>query len=184
MIRTNLLPQNKRTLGALGFEVGGDHLRDAILGVAAIAAVSSIGVGVETLRVHRIDAVLALAATAVANRSAERAMSTTLALQVSRYQEIAREAEADRQSGTSAALAVAQIGNAVPGGVWLDSLTHDSAGFVLSGTAESLDAVSTTISRLEETTSGRRATLVSIDNRDGWIHFTAKLWGTDGEVAR
>lgn len=175
MIRANLLPRATRTFAALGFELGGEYLREAMLGIAVMTAVAAVGVGIETLRVHRIESTLAEAATAVANRSAERDASTALALQVSRYQEIAREEETDRQSGTVAALAIARVGNAVPNGVWLDTLTHDATGFSLTGSAGSLDAVGAAITRLGAASPGRRATLVSIDNRDRAIHFNARL---------
>jgi Tfp pilus assembly protein PilN len=184
MIRANLLPRARRTFAALGFEFGSDYLREAMLGIAVVTAVTAAGIGIETLREHRVESTLAEAAAAVANRSTERDASTALALQVSRYQEIAREADADRQSGTSAALAIARIGNAVPAGVWLDSLSHEATGFSLTGSAESLDAVGAAINRLGAASPEGRARLVSIDNRDRSVRFNARLSQPAAEVAR
>jgi hypothetical protein len=178
MIRANLLPRPKETVALFGFEFDGEYVRQALIGFAIVVAIALLGIGIETLRMHRLGAAARDAETALAVRAPERTESQRLALAVARYQEIAREAAAVRRSGGAAAVEIARIGNAVPSRVWLDSLAHSSNGFDLVGGTTSVDTLSGAILTLGDALPGRAASLVSIDNRDAaadGIRFTARI---------
>jgi len=184
MIRANLLPRARETIGAFGVDVAGEHVRQILLGVLVVVTVAFAGTGIETVRLHRVEAAVIEAETALADRAEERGEARTLALHVARYQEIAREAATVRFSGASAALAIARVGNAVPAGVWLDSIARIPSGFELSGGARSVDGIGAAIQALGatsaqraalDTTPARRAALVSIDRGEGGLRFTARL---------
>ena len=174
MIRANLLPRAKDTVGALGIDVDGESLRQILFGVLVVVLVAVAGTGIETARLHRFAVAVAEAETALADRSEERAEARTLALHVARYQEIAREAAAVRFSGATAALAIARIGNTVPVGVWLESIAQTPSGVELSGGSHTLDGVGAAIQGLSNAPA-RRAALVSIDTNERGLHFTARL---------
>jgi hypothetical protein len=178
MIRANLLPRPSESLALFGFQLDADYLRQALLGVSIVAAIALLGVGIEMLRLHRLGVAANDADAALLARAPVRVESKRLALEVARYQQIAREAGAVRRSGPAAAVAIARIGNAVPARVWLDSLTRTSNGFELSGGSRSVDALSGAMVMLNRALPQRTASLVSIDNRnsasDG-IRFTARI---------
>jgi hypothetical protein len=175
MIRANLLPRPRTKIDAFGFQVDGEFAREVVLSLAVVVTVAAIGFGIETLRLHRISIAAIDSEAALANRVAERNEARALALSVARYQEIAREAVVVRRSGPAAELAIAQVGNAVPEGVWLDSLAQVPSGLEVTGAAYSLDAVSTAMLALGSAFPSRRIALVAIDNRDGRIRFTARI---------
>jgi len=176
MIRANLLPRPKETLGAFGVELDADYVRQALLGFAIVVVVAFLGIGIEQLHVRglqtaadRFDAVLA-------ERSSARAESKRLALEVARYQQFARQAQTSRRSGPAAAVDIARLGNGVPNRVWLESLAHSSAGYDLSGGADNVDVVSGAIVTLGRALSNNGASLVSVENRPGnGVRFDAHV---------
>jgi hypothetical protein len=174
VIRANLLPRANQKIGAFGIDVDSEYVRRLLVSVLIVVTVALAGTGIETLRLHRIEAAVFEAETALADQAEERGEARSLALRVERYQEIAREATAVRFSGATAALAIARIGNAVPTGVWLDSIAHLPSGFELSGGARTIDGIGATIQALS-TTPARRAALVSIDTAEAGLRFTARL---------
>ena len=170
-----------------GTEINAGYLRQALLGAAIVAAIAFLGNGIELLRLHRIEAAATDSDAALMSRAAMRAESKRLALEVARYQEIAREADDVRRSGPSAAVAIARIGNAVPAGVWLDSLSRAATGYELSGESRSVDALGGAMLTLNRALPERKATLVSIDSRDAApdaIRFSARIAGDPTPAAR
>ena len=187
MIRANLLPRPKETIALFGFELDGDYARQALVGFAVVIAVALLGIGIETMRTQRLEAAARDAESALAAHGPARIESQRLALDVARYQEIAREAAAVGRSGATAAIEIARIGNAVPERVWLDSLAHSPSGFDLAGGTSSVDTLSGTILTLGDALPGRAASLVSIDNRDAGaagIRFTARIAENATRTAR
>jgi len=176
VIRANLLPRPKETLRFLGLHVDADYVRRCIVGSAVIVGVAVLGVAIEELRVHRLDAAIAADVRIVESQSASRADAKRLALDVARYQEFARREREMRGTGNAAALSVARIGNGVPAHVWLERLAHDEGGFELGGSATSVDAVSAAIAGFGRSSPSGAASLVSIDNRSGdGVHFTVRI---------
>ncbi len=166
MIRANLLPRPKETFGAFGVELDADYVRQALLGITIVVVVALIGIGIEQLHQSRLRGVAESLERVIASHASERAESKSLALEVARYQEFARQAQASRRSGPEAAIAIAHIGNDVPGHAWLDSLAHSDSGYDISGGAVSVDEISSTILRLGGALPASAATLVSIDNHE------------------
>jgi hypothetical protein len=178
MMRANLLPRPKEMVAVFGLEFDAEYLRQALLGALVAIFVAAIGIGIETLRLHRIENAAGAEQTVLAERAPERDEAKRLALDVARYQEIAREEATVRRSGSLAAVSIARIGNAVPSRVWLDSITRDANGFELSGGARSVDALSNAMAGLGDALPGRKAALVNIDHRDptlDGVHFAARL---------
>jgi hypothetical protein len=178
MMRANLLPRPKEMVSVFGLELDSEYLRQGLLGLAIVLAIAVIGIGIETLRLHRIEGTAIDQEAVLASRAAERSDAKRLALDVARYQEIAREEDSVRRSGAVAAVSIARIGNAVPARVWLDSLTHDTGGFELIGGSRSVDALGGAMLELGAALAGHKAVLVNIDNRNGsgdGVHFTARI---------
>ena len=178
MMRANLLARPKEMVSLFGIELDSEYLRQGLLGLAIVFAIAVLGIGMETLRLHRIEGAALDQEAVLAARASERNDSKKLALDVARYQEIAREEDSVRRSGAVAAVSIARIGNAVPARVWLDSLTHDTGGFELIGGSRSVDALGGAMLDLGAALPGRKAALVNIDNRSGsgdGVHFTARI---------
>jgi hypothetical protein len=177
-MRANLLPRPKELVTVFGLELDAKHLRQALLGIAVVACVALIGIGIESLRLHRIESAAAAEEATLAENAPKREEAKRLALDVARYQEIAREEETVRRSGALAAVRIARIGNAIPSRVWLDSLTHEASGYELVGGSRSVDALSGAMLGLGAALPGRATALVNIDNRDqlaDGVRFTARI---------
>jgi hypothetical protein len=150
-------------------------VRQAILGVTIVVVVALIGIGIEQLHRSRLRGAAESLERSIAMHASERAESKSLALEVARYQEFARQAHASRRSGPEAAIAIARIGNDVPGHAWLDSLARSGAGYDLGGEAATVEEISRTILRLGHALPNG-ATLVSIDNRQHeGVRFSAHV---------
>ncbi len=177
MIRANLLPRPKERVGIAGIDFDAEYLRQSLLALAIVAIVAFAGVGIESLRVSRLETATAEQDRAIAANAPQRAEVKALALEVARYQSFAREAQAFRRSGADAAVALARIGNSVPERVWLTSLEHQTAGYDLVGAARSVDVLGGTMLSLARALPGANATLVNIDNRDRGegVRFTARV---------
>lgn len=181
MIRANLLPRPKETLEAYGIELDADYLRQAALGLAIVIVVAFLGIGIEQLHVTRLRIAAERLEASVALDAAQRAESKSLALQVARFQEFAREVQLSRRSGPQVAIAVARIGNHVPQRAWLDSLTYSDTGYELSGSASNVEVVSGAILSLGEALPALGASLVSIANQtDGGVRFGAHVGAKPG----
>jgi hypothetical protein len=176
VIRANLLPRPKETFGAFGIDLDADYVRQGMLGLAIVVVVALIGIGIELLHLSRLRGEAQTLETAIAQSAADRGESKTLALEVARYQEFARQAQLSRRSGPAAAIAIARIGNDVPRHAWLDTLAHSDAGYDLSGGASTVETISTAITALGHALPGSGATLVSVENHpsDG-IRFGAHV---------
>jgi Tfp pilus assembly protein PilN len=178
VIRANLLPRRRETISVLSFEFELDLLREIGLAVAIVLVVAMIGIEIERLRVDRLaDAASGLEARVAAN-APQREESRQLMLDVARYQEFEREASAYRRSGTLAATAVANIGNAVPQNVWVDEITRADNGYTIAGGSRSVDSLAGAIALLGRARPSDRASLVNISNRErdgAGVHFTARL---------
>lgn len=178
MIRANLLPRPKATVGFAGLELDADYLRQLLLGLLIVITVAVIGVGIERLRVHRLEVAAGIEDDLIASHTRQRGEAKALALEVARYQGFAREAGAFRRSGADAAIAVAQIGNSVPKRVWLNSLERTTNGYDMTGGSYSVDALGGTILSLGHALAGNAASLVAIDNRNtalGGVKFSAHI---------
>ena len=176
MIRANLLPRARTTVRAAGIALDADHLRQAFVGLAVVALIALLGIGIGELRLHRIELAAAHAEAAIGALSRDRAASKRLALDVAHYQEFAREAQHYRHSGAEIAVTIARIGNGLPDAAWLDELSHSQAGYELTGGARAVGVVGDAIARLGRALPATDASLVSLENRnaDG-IHFDAHL---------
>lgn len=178
MIRANLLPRPKERIAFGGFEIDSEYLRQAIFGALVVVVVFAIGMGIESLRLHRLEDLATEQEARLTESAPRRAQIKALALEVARYQNFAREAEAYRRSGTEVATVVARIGNGVPEDVWIDSLEHQPDGFSVNGGALRLDVIGKTIVSLGRAMPAMHATLVRIDNRpsDGnGVRFSARM---------
>ncbi len=177
MMRANLLPRPKERVGFAGIDVDAEYLRQALFALAIVAIVALAGIGIESLRVARLEAAADEQDRIVASHAPMRAQIKALALEVARYQSFAREAQAYRRSGADAAIALARIGNSVPPSVWLTSLEHQTAGYDVVGGARSVDQLGSTMLSLGRAMPSSAATLVNIDNREreGTVRFTARV---------
>jgi len=176
MIRANLLPRPKETVRVLGLSFDGDYLRRALSALGTVLTVAGLGVGIESLRLHRLQDAGSKAEAVLAAHAAERTDTQRLALEVARYQEFAREAQAMRHSGARAAGAIARIGNRMPSDVWLDSIGPSGTGYGLSGGSNSVDALGVAALSLGRALPSERAAIVSTERHDrDSLHFTARL---------
>ncbi len=176
MIRANLLPRPKETLGLFGVDFDAEYLRRAFLGLAIAAVVALLGAGIEALRIHRLTGAVAEADGAIAARAPQRAQAKRLALDVARYQQFARQAQLFRRSGSDVAIDMARIGNEVPSGVWLDQIAHEQDAYDLSGGSRSVSVISGAMLSLDNAIPGTAASLVDIQNRgDDGVHFSARV---------
>lgn len=176
MIRANLLPRPKERVGLGGIEFDAEYVRQVIVALAIVAAIALAGIGIESLRVARLETAASQQDALIATNSARRNEAKALALDVARYQGFAREAQAYRRSGADAAVALAKIGNSVPDRVWLTSLDHQNAGYDVVGGARSVDALGGTMLSLTHALPETNAKLVNIDNHDAsGVRFTARI---------
>lgn len=176
MIRANLLPRPKETLSLFGLELDREYLRQALVGLAIVIGVALIGIAIEQLHIRHLAAQALDQETAIAADAPRRSQAKALANDVARYQEFARQAQFFHRSGADAAVAVAEIGNRVPGNVWLDGIAHTGTGYDLTGGARSIDAVSGAILALGNALPGSDASLVNVQNKpDDGIAFSARV---------
>jgi hypothetical protein len=178
VIRANLLPRSKENLAFWGLKIDLDYLLQGLAGLAIAAAVGSIGFGIESLRIHRLAEAVAQENAALSARVEQRAEAKRLALDVARYQALARAAEGFRRSGADAAIAVARIGNAVPARVWLNALDRRSNGYQLDGASISVEDLGAALYALGRALPRAGADLVSIDRRDDGqaaVEFSARV---------
>ena len=176
MIRANLLPRPKERVSLFGFRLDTQYVRQAALGLAIVIAVALIGMTLERVHIGALEAKAADLESGIALDAARRNEAKSLANDVAHYQEFARQAQLFRRSGADAAVAVAQIGNRVPVGVWLDGMSHAGSGYDLSGGARSIDAVSGTVLALGSALAGSEATLVNVENKPSeGIAFSARV---------
>jgi Tfp pilus assembly protein PilN len=81
-----------------------------------------------------------------------------------------------RDTGNQVALRIARVGNAIPAGVWLDSLSWSAQTFELAGETPSLEAAGATAAFLERDAPHSRAVLTDVRRRDdGRYAFTAEF---------
>ena len=176
MIRANLLPRPKERVGLGGIDFDAEYLRQVIVSLAIVAAITLAGIGIESLRAARLEAAAMQQDELIATNAARRNAAKVLALEVARYQSFAREAQAYRRSGADAAFALAKIGNSVPDRVWLTSLDHQTAGYDVVGGARSVDALGSTMLSLSHALPDTNAKLVNIDNHNAsGVRFTARV---------
>lgn len=176
MIRANLLPRPKERIGLGGIDFDAEYLRQVIVALAVVAAIALAGIGIESLRVARLEAAANQQDALIATNAARRNEAKALALEVARYQGFAREAQAYRRSGADAAFELAKIGNSVPDRVWLTSLDHQNSGYDVVGGARSVDALGGTMLSLARALPETNAKLVNIDNHDAsGVRFTARV---------
>ena len=178
MIRANLLPRRRETVSLFSFELDIDLLREMGLGLAIVAIVALIGIGIERFRLDSYANAAAGLEAQVAANAARREDSRRLMLDVARYQEFEREEAQYRRSGAVAAIAVARIGNSVPANVWVNDITRVENGFTLTGGSHSLDAIAGTISSLARDNPNAHASLSGIENSEQagkGVHFSAKV---------
>lgn len=178
MMRANLLPRPRVTIDLFGFALDSDHFRTALFGCVVVLAVSLIGYGIERIRLHRLESLALQSEVTFSASATRRAETKSLALEVARYQEFAREARSLRRSGPDAVIEIARIGNSVPSHVWLESLNREMRGYRVAGRSQSVDSLSGTILSLGRALPGAGASVIDIDNRaadgEGTI-FSAKL---------
>ena len=176
MIRANLLPRPKERVGLGGIDFDAEYLRQAIVALAIVAAIALAGIGIESLRVARLEAAVNQQDALIATNAARRSNAKALALEVARYQSFAREAQTYRRSGADTAFALAKIGNSVPDRVWLTSLDHQNSGYDVVGGALSVDALGGTMLSLARALPESNAKLVNIDNHNAsGVRFTARI---------
>ncbi|GAC1544764.1 MAG: hypothetical protein NVS3B16_13290 [Vulcanimicrobiaceae bacterium] len=176
-----MLPRPKERIGVAGLDLDAEYLRQALFGLLVVLAVAGIGVGIESLRLARLDSATVEQELRIATNAPRRAQVKSLALEVARYQSFAREAHAYRRSGTDVAVALARIGNSIPERVWLDSLDRQTDGYTVAGGAASVDTLGGTIVALGRALPDTHAMLVNIDNRasqGNGVRFSARIAGT------
>lgn len=187
MIRANLLPRARERIDFGGIDIRSEYVRQTSFGLLVVAVVVAIGVGIELLRLSRLEAAATQQEIRIAANAPQRAQAKSLALEVARYQSFAAEARAYRRTGTDVALALARIGNSVPERVWVDSLERSTDGaYAIVGGAKNVDMLGGTIVSLGRANPQTHASLVSIDARqnDGSVHFAARVADTSGSGAR
>lgn len=183
MIRANLLPRAKERIGFGGFDIDSEYVRQAFFGLVIVAVVVTIGVGIELLRLSRLEAAAGRQELRIAANAPQRAQAKSLALEVARYQNFANEARAYRRTGTDVAIELARIGNSVPDRVWVDSLERGSDGaYTVAGGSRTVDVLGGTIVSLGRAIPQTHASIVNIDARqnDGNVHFSARIADTRG----
>jgi len=183
VIRANLLPRPNRNVRLGGFDIDTEHLRQICGGIAIVLTVVAIGIAIERLRIRHLENTIALEQALVAARAQERAKTKLLALDVARFQAVARASDILQESGTEAAITIARVGNAIPTRVWLDGLASNGDGYAITGASQSVDALSGAILALDRALPMTSASLVSIDNRGGdrdGVRFAARIDGVNG----
>jgi hypothetical protein len=180
MIRANLLPRPKEHITFFGLSLNGERLREALLGLLVVLFVALLGIGIELIRLQRLQGAASDAERFLSAQARERAEAKSLALDVARYQEYSREAQAMRDSGARAAVAIARIGNRTPAHVWLDSIAPTHQGYGLTGQSKSIDSLGIAVLSLGRALPGERAALVSTEHHEGdTLRFTASITNTD-----
>jgi Tfp pilus assembly protein PilN len=161
-MRANLLPQERRHVALLGLIVSTDAIRTFV----SIAAIGALAFGITAaIQLGRAQQYRELAARAEIELDLHQPLRkhiAVLAQEVALLGRIERQSIAERHSGRAAALAVIGIGNRVPDGVWLESLVRRPDGYVLAGTARSLDATADLIRALATTPDGLNPRLVQV----------------------
>lgn len=133
VIRANLLPPEKNKKTFLGVKV---EKIDFIRAGLTFAAVALLSLGIQFTydaqannKQSELDD--------INNHLAAMATQTNtlgqLSADVHRLQEIQRDSDWLKASGQTAALRLALLGNAVPPGAWVEHITHDKTGWVISG---------------------------------------------------
>jgi Tfp pilus assembly protein PilN len=162
-MRANLLPQERRRLELFGTSLDLEFLRRA-LGLAALLAVTFGAVAaLQSLRaeMYRRDASVLETQLAVHDRLRQRIAA--LARDVAALQRIDRASEVARSSGNRVALDTVRVGNAIPRGVWLDTLGRSGGDYFLSGGAFGISAVAETLHSIDVAQPQLAATLVRLD---------------------
>lgn len=133
----------------------------------AIAVVVALGAwGIESYRLSSALAIQGLYETQFAG--SERAVAQTRV----RYRRLQERAALDRRireirtSGFLDAERLAEIANRLPAHMWLTSITRDSGGMLLEGSARSLASLSLAIDGLSRSTRLRNAVLVSATSEE------------------
>jgi Tfp pilus assembly protein PilN len=176
MTRANLLPRSRTKLALFGLALDGARVAQALTGIAAIALAGAAAAGIELYRLHLLEEASARQTALIRANDARRAAVRSLALEVSRLEDVRDTAAGLRSSGNEAAVQLARIGNAIPPGVWLDRIVWNSRTFELAGDASSIDAAGSAVTLLVRAFPQRSALLTSLHRRDDEAYaFDAEL---------
>ena len=145
MIRANLLPVSREPLSVFGATLHRRFVRDAAAGFVFLCLVSGGTYGVEEIRLLSLRTDADRLEQRVAANSSRRREIGAAAADVARLQQLQHEADARRLSGNEVAARLVAIGNAIPLRAWLDGIDKNTAGFAISGGAQSLDDVGDTL---------------------------------------
>jgi Tfp pilus assembly protein PilN len=176
-MRANLLPQERRHLELFGASLDLEFLKRT-LGLAALLAVTFGAVAaIQSLRaeIYRRDA-FALE-TQLAVHDLSRQQVAGLARDVALLQRIDRASELARSSSSRVVLDTVKVGNAIPRGVWLDTLGRSGDNYFLSGGAFGIGAVSEMLHSIAAAQPELAATLVRLDRpiTGDTVRFTLRI---------
>jgi Tfp pilus assembly protein PilN len=161
-MRANLLPQERRHVALLGLIISIDAIR-TFVGIAAIGTLAfGLSAAVQLWRAEQYRELAARAEVELDLHQPLRKHIAVLAQEVALLGRIERQSIVERRSGRTAALAIIGIGNRVPDGVWLESLMRRPDGYVLAGTARSLEATAELIRALATPAGGLNPRLVQV----------------------
>lgn len=175
MIRANLLPREPASLTILGVGIAVQDIR-RIIALTILATILLAGVsGVQIWRERQLLAAAADAEAQLDLQTQLRRRVAALARDVALLQRIERESAIARNSGNRAALAIARIGNAIPRGVWLNTLDRRPNGYFISGSGDSYDGVAAALRALDRVGSPNRARLGGASRNATGVLFTIRL---------
>jgi Tfp pilus assembly protein PilN len=151
-------------------------MRGATLALAGAIAIVALAYDVESLRFARAHAAFATAATrlAASERSLQRARSGIDT--VDRLSAAAQEVRAIRRSGRRHAAELAEIGDRLPGSLWLTALHEDNGAVTIHGGARDLSEIGRAMDALGHARTVHTPRLVSLHTADGFgIEYELRL---------
>ena len=173
-MRTNLLPPERRQIEVFGATIKLEFLRQT-LGLTALAAVLFFAAaGIQRLRLAGYQHDAASIETKLQENARVRRRIATAARELAQLQRLDEASANARDSGNRVAVEIVKIGNAIPRGVWLETLARTGSDYIVSGGAVGLEAVADTLQSLRAGDSRLAATLVRLDQPQASAssHFT------------
>ncbi len=162
-MRANILPQERRRIDLLGGSLDLEVVKRTLT-ILSLAAITFVGVaGIQWLRAEAYRRQATRLETELGANDHLRQRIAKLAREVALLQRIDEASDASRYSGNRVGVEIIRIGNAIPPGVWLDTLGRNADGYLLSGGARGLEALGNTLHALATDSLRLPATLVRFD---------------------
>jgi Tfp pilus assembly protein PilN len=176
-MRTNLLPHERRRIDVSGVSLDLEFVKRT-LGLIALAAFAFGTVaGIQWLRAEAYRRQASRLEAELGTNDHLRQRIAKLAREVALLQRIDEASAAAHYSGNHVGLEIIRIGNAIPRGVWLDTLGRNAEGYLLSGGAHGIPALADALQSLAASGQRSRAMLVRLDQPEAAdaLRFTLSI---------